>query len=395
MDGTGIVTTTAGILIGYFSSEVPTGANFERLFWPQRFYYAINPVSLLNAALLMPIGGVLHKAVLEALDQLQQSGLLSFRRTRGHMLGTPFYSNTGYQPLGTDGRPTEPRNGFWISVLEHCARNACADYPKHCTVRSIQTICALTLTLGDPSNIPRVLLAHETRTTSLRPILGILASESFAIGIGLWAVLSYRTWFACLWFIPVTIKLLSLLVSFRREPLDMSARNHLSDMSIFHFYHPRDGLMVIRGPAKILDQFLTHYGHPLRSKPRELLNVLSLFVLDLVYPCGMTFLSWVPRAVQIAWLAHLLFVTVAMHVYRYHGGELRGSIQEMIGSRLLCEEPLCVQVEERVALLAKLSVKFVNSVSEGCALVSELLKEFESAVHGKVKVPTPAFVLTH
>lgn len=378
MATTAIVTATAGILIGYFSSEAPTVAHFERLFWPQRFYYAIDPLSLLKAAVLMPVGAVLHKAVLETLDQLQESGLLALRRGHGHMLGTVFYHDVEYQLIQSDGELQEARNGFLISILEYCAQNTLSRYlPQRRKTRSIQTVCLLTLFVGNSPRTPKVSLAVDTRKSSLRPLLGIFASESVAVGLGLWAAISYKTWFASLWFIPVFVKALSMFLSLRREPLDAQLSvTEQTDISNAHLYHRRDGFMILRGHSKILNQFSTHYGHPIRSKSRELLYILFLVVLDLVYPCGTIFLSWVPTAVQIAWLSYLLFVTCAMHIYRYGGGELVGSIQEVIGNALLAEGHVCLDVGKGVALQANLTVTVVDSVAEGRGVVSKLLNEF-------------------
>ena len=315
---------------------------------------------------------------MESLDQFQQTGLLSLWRAHGHMLGTPFYRDVEYQLVRRDGTPREARNGFLISILEHCARTTLSHYAgPHEHARSNQTVCLLTLFVGNFPTTPKVSLVDETSKSYLRSLLGILASESVAMGLGFWVAISYKTWFASLWFIPVFVKILSIFLSLRREPLDtqLSATDK-ADMSDLHLYHRRDGFMILRGPSKILDQFSTHYGHPIRSKPRELLFIFSLIVLDLVYPCGMTFLSWVPNAVQIAWLAYLLFVTVAMHVYRYCGGELVGSIQEVIGDALLAEGHVCLEVGKDIPLQATLMVKIVDSVAQGRAVVSNFLNEF-------------------
>ena len=115
MDSASVVTATIGILIGYFSSEVATVRNFERLLWPERFYYTTDLMSLAKATLLMPLGCVLHNATLETLDQLQENGLMTFKRNRGHMLGSPFFRDTGYKLTTNNGR--QARESEWILDL--------------------------------------------------------------------------------------------------------------------------------------------------------------------------------------------------------------------------------------------------------------------------------------
>jgi hypothetical protein len=46
-----------GSIIGYLGSEVAEVAIFERLLWPQRFYYNLTPKSAVGLAFTMPMGG--------------------------------------------------------------------------------------------------------------------------------------------------------------------------------------------------------------------------------------------------------------------------------------------------------------------------------------------------
>jgi hypothetical protein len=130
---------TVGILLGYISAEVATVAAFERLLWPQRYYYEYGGFqSMLKAILFMPLGGVLHKPTLQALDKLQKNGLL-FQSRRGHMLGTPFYSNCGLKfdaPAEDPELDVECRNGLLVSTLEFCSRKFSSETQNPTRVRT-------------------------------------------------------------------------------------------------------------------------------------------------------------------------------------------------------------------------------------------------------------------
>lgn len=81
-----------GTLLGYVGAEVGSDAVFSRLLWPQRFYNTHHPANLLAFAVLMPMGGPMHKAAIAVLDQLIASGL-NKGYCRGDMLGTTFYED--------------------------------------------------------------------------------------------------------------------------------------------------------------------------------------------------------------------------------------------------------------------------------------------------------------
>jgi hypothetical protein len=68
---------------------------FERLLWLQRFYNDFNLTICIKLALLMPMGGPLHRTALQSLDAFNENGLY-LGSCQGNMLGTAFY---GQLPL--------------------------------------------------------------------------------------------------------------------------------------------------------------------------------------------------------------------------------------------------------------------------------------------------------
>ncbi len=188
MESSNVIATTVGILIGYFAGEVTKAKAFDRLLWVHRYFYAIDPISLVRAALFMPIGGVLHKATLEALDQLHARGLMTLKSARGHMLGSSFFRDSGYKyQVAVEGDIVEEaRNGFLISILEFCSRNyeppkgIHKEKNKSSRSRSVQSLCVLELACQpvDPkkTQLLSINLSVETNPTSIRPLASMFAS---------------------------------------------------------------------------------------------------------------------------------------------------------------------------------------------------------------------------
>ena len=58
--------TALGTIVGYLGAEVCSSSSFSRLLWPSRYFNSASLSSLLRTALLMPMGGPIHKAAVEA-----------------------------------------------------------------------------------------------------------------------------------------------------------------------------------------------------------------------------------------------------------------------------------------------------------------------------------------
>lgn len=116
--------TALGTIVGYLGTEVGLRSIFERLLWPSRFFNDTRLPSVLGIALLMPMGGPIHKAAIEALDTFHERGLwrgLWRGRTEGNMLGSVFYQDSGsrwvYRMPQHDKNRREARNALWVRVL--------------------------------------------------------------------------------------------------------------------------------------------------------------------------------------------------------------------------------------------------------------------------------------
>ena len=164
-------------------------------------------------------------------------------------------------------------------------------------------------TREEASYLRKITLSDETARISVRALVGIVASELVAIGLGILVAIHWRSWFALLWFASLSIKVFSALVSVKRESLKLTfTTNELSEMSTFRLYHPSRGFMIIRCPSKISNQFFGHYGHPIRNRTRELIQIFLILTLNMIYPIGMICLLWMPSTLQFVWLSYQLYV---------------------------------------------------------------------------------------
>jgi hypothetical protein len=384
MDSTTASLMFIGLLLGYLGDELASIGMDERLLWPQRYYYNTELRSLFKAALVLPTGGFLHRATTRVLDTLQAHRIL-FERYRGHMLGTPFYPDTRLKLIESVSGDPECRNAFFIALLRYCSRKSSAPAPpvfgKRPT-RSIQTVTFLDITyepLSDTS--PVVSLSKDTDSITLRSVSGILASEFVSIFVGFGIAIDCRTWFAIIWFLPFAIKLLSAIFSVRREPLDCQfSSDKVVRLATAQLYHPTDGFMIIRGPETVLHQIFHHYGHPLRNPFRESFQIGCIVLLALIFPLGWASLIWMQPRVQVLWLGYQLYLVLALYGYKYFDGDDCCTIVQCLGDALIKSgsEGVTIMRGEDKALKAILATRVVNSVTEGRAVMADIVMSLKS-----------------
>jgi hypothetical protein len=233
-------------MIGYLGAEVAQETLFERLLWPQRYYNDFSPRVLLQMAVLMPMGGPLHRAALATLDLFREKGLY-LGQTRGNMLGTAFMRDidVGYYARTTPGEREsrgEARNGFWIDVLrrvqeESAGRAAATAAPakdmeadpngsrRRRPHRATQKFCHLKLRQVDGEAFKKIAgvsgsVSVSEETFAWRCWAGIFSSELSAVTVALVAGIYMRCiWLAVYFCVPLLFKLFSVFISVRREPI--------------------------------------------------------------------------------------------------------------------------------------------------------------------------------
>lgn len=331
-----------GALLGYVGAEAATTAPFEQLLWPQRHLSNFSWRSAPAVALLMPMGGPFHKAALETFDTLHRHGLLFAGPRRGHMLGTAFFTDIGWtynvHEPGRLPEVKETRNCLWApavgllpvpEVEEETrgspeARAEKGQQAKKAAVRARISVNHLAFSRASPddkaSNMPFV--REDTKAPSLRIIAAIFVAESSAIIVAAVVAGVWRDSWALLWLAPLLLRLISAAFAVHREPLSATEppASGADDSRDFQVHCPRSNgdFLVLTGPPAVVLQFMRHYAHPVRSRPRETLQLLVVIVLGAVFPLGLVASAlFMPLPLQYVWFGYQMFLVVGLHVARY------------------------------------------------------------------------------
>jgi len=342
------VLSALGTLIGYIGAEAATSQVFERLLWPQRFWNGFSTTKALKIALFMPMGGPLHRAALHTLDKFFERGLFK-GDSLGHMLGTAFYTDTTWPYKVWNAGKVEDhelvRNGLWpraagqlpIPVDKPSRKNLDAEIGLKRPLRARTCVSRLALEYVDTQLIKDDYkrISNDTNRVSCRTYIALFVSETTGIITGIVAAVIWQTWFACLWFIPLFLKLVSALFAICREGLSsMPPHPHEQDIEkSFEIHHPQHGIFVIEGKESVVLQFFRHYGHPIRSRVREVTQFIIVVCFGLNFSVGLVAsIIWMPLSVQYLWLGYQLYATLAMYIYRYADSHRWATTEENIAT---------------------------------------------------------------
>lgn len=349
------VSNTLGILFSYLGGEVATKLLFQRFLWPQRFYNGFKWSKVLAVASMMPLGGPLHRAALEALDQFTDHRLMKGPNV-GDFLGTAFFADTGATyVMNSSAEAKSVRNGFLLHILlrstyryqaERTSRRKRISLESKLVgtrnadkIRAIQTLVTLALRCVNTCPGDSVVMNQETRGINGKIVAGIITSETVSLVLAAVVIGVWKSPFAILWFLPLAFKLLAAYSTLRRHDLESPATDDarevasFSRMTLFTIEHP-GVYMIIRGPIGVVQQFFRHYGHPIRDRPRELFQIFLVGLMGMLCPIGLLCLMWMPSGVQYCWLGGQLFVILAFHLYRYNDGSICASTMETISDSL-------------------------------------------------------------
>ncbi|KAM0286444.1 hypothetical protein ACHAQH_000870 [Verticillium albo-atrum] len=340
-----------GALLGYVGAEAATTMPFEHLFWPQRRLSNVSCQSLLAAAVLLPMGGPLHKAALATFDRLHEHGIFKGVQ-RGHMLGTAFYPDPGWTYVqhkdGVKGEPKALRNCLWASAmgLLHYAGDPTDPTPTAAEERrrtststtrtSTTRISSISTTSSHPDGLskmqriekgfgsvlpaaPRARIStyhltfspatdddkgsrlpfvrEDHRTPGLRVLLMLVAAESTAIVFAVVLAAVWRTFWAAMWVVPLLLRVVGAAFALDREALVAASPDGPSpaspdaadDTADFEVCCPPSSgdFMIFTGPPRIIQQFTRHYGHPVRNRLREVTQVIVAVIFGCVFPVGL------------------------------------------------------------------------------------------------------------
>ena len=395
------VISALGTLIGYLGAEAATVDFFERLLWPQRFYTGVTPKNALLIGFGMPMGGPLHQAALHTLDKLYRSGLLKGPRL-GNMLGTAFFHDSGLEYNVHDQSNRQERahvrNGLWVRTISQIPMPVISQKGPHVEhgsvvrtpVRAKTSVNLLELSFAEGVTESKKTVRNDTGPISSRCLTSVIWSEITGIGTAAIVVGIWRSWFCCLWLLPLLLKLSSLLFVIPREGLVKKPRSSLSKEKAAEGSQPEalkrfkirtkgDGFLVVVGNKAVVLQFFRHYGHPVRHRGREIIQIGiiasfgSLFLIEL-----MLSILCMPVQLQYIWLGYQLYATLAMIVYRYGRGHEWGTVEEklvrILDNQKDGEAVVYLQDHSGDTVMARLSRTYADNYEDGKAAMMQLLE---------------------
>lgn len=397
-----------GSIIGYLGAEASEPSLFERLLWPQRFYNDNSVSGAVKAALLMPMGGPIHKAALETLDGFRKKGLYGGTR-HGHMLGTTFFASTGlkYKMHGYKGldQDDEVRNGLWVSVMQRlrgCRYTQCNTADGNNDTESLgqepalirrtsQRVQHLILSSPDAKSKINDSSVREYSEGHIKPgaFATIFASEITALACAfviLWVEQCW--WFAAYLCLPLVLKLLAIPCSVRREPAapnDQKPSERINTDNILVEVSDYDhGWPLIEGPEDIVRQFFRHWGHPVRrshvDRVRELASMGLVMAFVLYFPIGLLSMLWVSQNVQIVWLSFEMYTIIVMHLNRLVGLQGMGRTEDSMARTLAQGKVVRLRSENNSIIEARLESHEVKRIAHGREVVKQIArKHTESA----------------
>lgn len=375
-----------GSIIGYLGAEVAEATIFERLLWPQRFYNDFNLTICIKLALLMPMGGPLHRAALQTLDAFNENGLYLGSR-RGDMLGTAFYSQLPFKYfarsiVNEEDMAKEVRNGFWVEVLRSVPKKTKSDPPG--VERAVQPVHRLKLQAAVANDKIGVIISEDA--VSWRSFAGICSSELSAVAISIAIGVDRRSiWLACYLCVPLLLKFLAVCVSVHRDPIqtDTVIPQHDTPPSspqteIFQIEErPGVGYSIIEGPDPVVQQFFRHFGHPKRKlkwdRFREVASIIIVYAFVLYFPAGLVSLLWMDPTTQYYWLGYQIYTIIAMHVARLLGFMGCGRTEERIAKLLNRERRVILQSKDGSAVSATLHTEEATSVQDARDRVKNII----------------------
>lgn len=229
-----------GTIIGYFGIEIGSDSLFERLLWPTRFYNTLNPSALFQLTMLTPMGGPLLRPAVRVIDKFI-AARMHWGKRQGDPLGTAFYSNLRrryIKHLGKGSKESraqqteEFRNFICVRVLrlvhavdgqKGSADFETAEHTKPVSARRPVYLLDLTpiehdaKTTRDTDTVFEV--SNDVGTLRIRNVVGIFCSELIASCTGCCVAIIFKSAYAILFFLPLVLKLISLVFCVRRQHL--------------------------------------------------------------------------------------------------------------------------------------------------------------------------------
>jgi len=394
--------TALGTIVGYVGTEVASSSIFDRVLWPSRFWNIVDLKSSLATAFYHPAGGPIHKAAVDDMNRIVRHGLLQ-GYCRGDMLGTVFFEDSGQSyrthTLAGPGPTKEVRNVFWLLVLSRIPWKPLANSSESTgeirlddelaqkavvRVKAQRPIHVLRLGRAPTSDSDPKLSVVDGDVGSFkgRYKVGVVASEIITLGFGIVSLAVWQSPFSSWYATPLLLKLVALAFAVRRTTVDHNDSEKDSENTLYEITGISKGFMLIHGPWELVNQFFRHYGHPIRSRKgisgdrvREVIGITVVNLFALIYPGGLITFIFAPAAEQWLWLGYQLVTVIAMHLYRFTGGEKVGMTQTRIAMELAHTGAVCFNDGGGNKVIARLTTSTARSVADGRREVDPLIQQ--------------------
>ena len=120
-------------------------------------------------------------------------------------------------------------------------------------------------------------IPEDTHNVGIETIEWLIVTKVTEIAVAFTVALIWRSAFMILWLLPLLLKILSACFSIPREGLVTTSRSSSakgSDPIVKTKIIPNgNGFQVIEGEESLIVQFFRHFGHPIRSRRREILQI--------------------------------------------------------------------------------------------------------------------------
>lgn len=233
-------------------------------------------------------------------------------------------------------------------------------------------------------------IGNDVGIIETRNIIGVICSELIAICIGIYVRMALRSIYAILFFLPLVLKLISLMFCVRRQNLvwpekpdteaasDPFSRN---DTHLLELNRERDtdDFILITGSEALLSQFSLHHGHPLRNGPNDRINevvsMLLVVAFAMVFPVSLIASIRASEDVQRIWLRYQAFAIISMLASRFLGNGLVGSTESRLADKLKRSKKVALVDGEGKGVEASLHVSRAESVAEGKVFMEMLIAD--------------------
>lgn len=234
------------------------------------------------------------------------------------------------------------------------------------------------------------LVKHDTGRVTIRTFLALIWSEITGLAMGAFVLAYWRSYLSFIWFLPLALKLLSAVFTIQREGLlakPSQKEQSLRNIKRLEVNTKGHGVLVVEGIESVVLQFFRHYGHPIRNRVREFMQITIIVASGFVFPIGLVVsLVWMPIGMQYAWLGYQLYATTAMYIYRYtrqQSATTESRLAQVLAQGRTEEQAVYLLDDSGTIVMGKLTRTPVGSYAEGQDVLKSIMSQKPAVLPNK------------